>query len=179
MPFPICLQPPVSRGLLPRHHNPQHLSRLNFILASEGFLLFSSPPRFSSSRGSMPYLKGASLLFCCLYITAPSDRHLSEPPGWQVGEFGHHKIKLGKTSPLAEDDALTGIEKNNKTLTNSHQSMMMQVNANYLQLLLIFFFSSTTATCTQLRAASYCVHACASALSLAGHLKGNWRVGGR
>lgn len=84
-------------------------SRLNFILASEGFLLFSSPPHFSSSRRSMCYLKEASLLFCCLYITAPSDRHLSEPPGWEVGEFGHHKRKLGETSLLADDDVLTAI----------------------------------------------------------------------
>lgn len=57
----------------------------------------------------MSYLKEASLLFCCLYITAPSDRHLSEPPGWEVGEFGQHKRKLGETSLLGDDDVLTAI----------------------------------------------------------------------
>lgn len=65
-------------------------SRLNFIWASEGCLLFSPQPHGSSSRRPVPYLKEASLLFCSRPLTVRSDRRLKEHLGvWEV--FGRYE----------------------------------------------------------------------------------------
>lgn len=70
---------------------------LNFILASEGCLLFFISATFQlKSKGPCLIWKRPHCSFCSPSRTARSDRRLVST--WGLGSFGHFKRRLGKTS---------------------------------------------------------------------------------